>query len=206
MKPERLGLAAVAASLLAVVAMSASAEPVLRSVEDPMPAGLEVSASALVWEGNVLSSMHLVIGNDSTNVLTIDLARSSFVPPDGEPHPLTTYVSADFAATLLPGEGTSDEIDLLEAFEIGDQLKLYLVWTLGADVDSAVWVWGVAAPVAEPAPQKTSAAPAKTAQAPTANPPQPAADGGAVSDFLIGLAVVAVGLVVLGVLVWILWA
>jgi hypothetical protein len=152
--------------------------------------------------------MRLFVGNDSTNVLTIDAARSSFIPPAGEPLPLSAIVGREFAITLLPGENTSDTIDVLVTLQSGDQLKIALVWTLGAVVGSGTWVWETADAAADVPAQQLAVEPGRTSQ-PTAAPAAaspPAAAENAGSDFLVGVVGLALGVALLGLLVWGLWS
>jgi hypothetical protein len=205
--PRRL---AIAAGIFSVVLLSqvATAELVVRLVEDPKPAGLYVSVDNFTFEGNVLATMRLTVGNDSTNLLTIDAGRSSFITPAGEALPLSVIVGSDFATTLLPGEDTSDTIDVLATLQSGDQLKVALVWTLGALVGSATWVWETADAAAETPAQQLTVAPGRASQ-PTAAPAaasQPAAAEDAGGDFLVGVVGLALGLALLGLLVWGLWS
>jgi hypothetical protein len=205
--PRRL---AIAAGIFSVVLLSqvATAELVVRLVEDPKPTGLYVSADNFTFEGNVLTTMRLTVGNDSTNLLTIDATRSSFTTPVGEAVPLSVIVGRDFATTLLPGENTSDAIDVLATLQSGDQLKVALVWTLGALVGSATWVWETSDAAAETPAQQLTVAPGGDSQ-PTATPAaasQPATAEDAGGDFLVGVVGLALGLALLGLLVWGLWS
>jgi hypothetical protein len=204
MNSSHLRRLATATAVLSVVLFAAmvNAAPVVRLVGDPKLAGLHVAASDLIWEGNVLTSMRLAVANDSTNVLTIDPARSFIVSTDGEPQPLAALVRADFAKPLLPGEETSDEIDLLDAFQHGDRFKVSLVWTLGAIVDAAVWVWEVTDVAGEASPQKTPPTPGEISPATASSS---AADGASGNVFL-GVVAIVLGVALVGLLVWGLWS
>ncbi len=202
---------AVALAILVFASLAASADPILRPLEAPTPTGLKVTINDVVWEGTVLASLRLDVTNESTNVLLIDLARSSIAPAGAEVRPLAVFVGPEFVTTLMPTQVASGQIDLLQGFEIGAQLRLYLRWTLGAVVESASWIWEIAESTSvssEPAPAATvtsapplaPAEPAETAAQPAT---QPADDSQA--NFFIGLAALVVVAAALGLLAWWLW-
>jgi hypothetical protein len=191
--------------VVALVAVSLSqlawAELAPRLITDPKPAGLLVSLDTPQSESG---SLQLTVKNHSTVLLIVDGTRSSFTTPDGQLHQLSAGISGDFTAPLLPGGAVSGVLSGLGALQAGNQLKVRLVWTLGAVVGSATWVWEM-----EGAPATTPETPSQAASPPTqgnAEVSQPATTGSAGSDYLIGLTAIVAGLVLLVVLGWGLWS
>ncbi len=190
-----------------------AAEWTARLTADPKPVGPDIAVSGFVFEGASLATTDLVVRNASTNLLTMDLARSTVLVGAGDARPLGTLLGSGFVAALLPGAQTSDTLDILAPVELGDQLTLHLVWTLGAIVNSATWVWEIvdpSAPAAPVTPQPTPPGATKPAQpVPTqpapAEPGSPATDD-AGSDVFLGLLGLLAGLALVGLIAWGIWA
>jgi hypothetical protein len=162
-----------------------------------------------LFEGASLATARLAVRNLSNNLLTIDGARSFLIAGAGEVRSLATLVGGDFSMALLPGKGTADTMDVLAPLAAGDQLKLHLVWTLGAIVSSATWVWDIldsSAIEAAPAARTPPTAPAAAAPAAHLSASTAAASHDAGDDFIIGLIGVALVLAVLGLVVWGFWS
>jgi hypothetical protein len=201
-----LGLVILAALFLP---QSATAELTARLMTDPKPVGPDVRVDGFLFEGGSLATARLALKNASTNLLTIDGARSTLAAAGGEARPLGTLLGTEFVTSLLPGAQTSDTLDILAPVQAGDRLTLHLVWTLGAIVSSATWVWEIAdtsASAAPVAPQATPAEPARSSQpaAPTTAPVTAADNGG--SDTLLGLIGLMAGLALIGLVAWGIWA
>lgn len=205
-----LGAAACLAGLVTLfLPQFAAAELVARLVTDPRPTGPAVTMSDFVFEGSSLATARFAVKNASTNLLSIDSARSSLTVSDGEARPLGALLGTEFVRSLLPGVQTSDTLDILTPVQVGDQMKLHLVWTLGAIVDSATWVWQIADPSAPPAPVAPPAAPPTTVKP---APPAPApttpttTEAPVAADSLLGLIALVAGLAIVGLLAWGIWA
>ena len=197
-RPLALGLVVLLTLLLSQVVL---AELAPRAVADPKPAGLVVSLDSVAPDAG---TAQLTVKNHSTVLLAVDGTRSSFITPDGQIHQLSSSLSKDFTAPLLPGESASGTLGNLGALQNGSQLKVRLVWTLGAVVGSATWVWQmedastadlVETPAPTPAPVPTPAGTSQSSSTESAN-----------SDYVIGLIAVVAGLVVLALLGWGLWS
>lgn len=195
-----------------------AAEWAARLIADPRPVGPDVALSSFVFEGSSLATADLAVRNASTNLLTIDGARSTVIVGAGDARPLGALLGSGFVTALLPGAQTSDTLDILAPVELGAQLKLHLVWTLGAIVNSATWVWEIVDPSAPAAPVTPQPAPAKPVPAepvPTqpapAEPGSPAPDAApatdnAGSDVLLGLLGLLAGLALVGLIALGIWA
>ena len=200
-RPLALGVVAL---LLVLFSQVALAELTPRAVVDPKPAGLVVSLGSVAPDAG---TAELTVQNHSTVLLTVDGTRSSFITPDGQIHQLSSGISSDFTTPLLPEGSASGTLGNLGALQSGSRLEVRLVWTLGAVVGSATWVWQMED--ASAAPQTSSATSTPTTLAPATaqtgtSPSGPAA--GADSDYVIGLVAVVAGLVVLALLGWGLWS
>jgi hypothetical protein len=206
--------------LLGLVLLAVSWAPVAQAAEwtarltaDPKPVGPDIAVSGFVFEGASLATADLVVRNTSTNLLTIDVARSTVIVGAGDARPLGTLLGSGFVAALLPGAQTSDTLDILAPVELGDQLTLHLVWTLGAIVNSATWVWEIVDPAAPAAPvtpqpppsRPVPAKPVPTQPAPAAPDATPATDS-AGSGVLLGLLGLLAGLALVGLIAWGIWA
>lgn len=189
-----------------VVAPMSYGERTARLIENPTRTGVSVTADTDLLDGSVVASVHLTVRNTSTNVLRIDLARSSFRSPDGSVYPLSAVVGGDFSVAMLPGESVTGTIAALDPAAVGDRWAVVLVWVLGANVDTATWVWEMADVVIA-----TSSAPATTVEDPAA---EPAADSPTATatpvdtsraDLWIGILALVVGLSLLALLAWGVW-
>lgn len=186
-----------------------AAEWTARLIADPKPVGPDIAVSGFVFEGASLATAGLAVRNASTNLLTIDGARSTVIVGAGDARLLGTLLGSGFVTTLLPGAQTSDTIDILAPVELGDQLKLHLVWTLGAIVNSATWVWEIVDPSALAAPVTPQPAPPGATK--PAQPGSPAPDAtptptDAGSDVLLGLLGLLAGLALVGLIALGIWA
>ncbi len=196
-----------------VVSVPAVGQLSARLVEGPQPVGVSVRIDEFAFEGNALTSLRLTVANESANLLTIDTARSSFVSPDGEVRPLMAFLGSDFRAILLPGESTSGVLDALGVVQVGDEFRLGIVWTLGALVEAGAWTWRIVdASVPQVAALPDSAAGAETPSGADATAGSDAPDAGVSADvdgngdYVLGLAGLALGLVLVALLGWGLWS
>jgi hypothetical protein len=189
---------AVALALSSVLLLSelVIGELTARLVVDPKPAGLHVNADYVTFDGSVLGTIDLTVENASTNLLTIDATRSTFTTPDGEARQLSTVVGSDFTMALLPGESASGAISAHVAVQSGDQLKLSLVWTLGAVVGTATWTWEIAD--AAPTGPQPNAVPAASSE--------PTVSEGAGGVNVVGVIGLALGVLLVALLGWGLWS
>ncbi len=214
MKPmpfHRLALCAVCLGFAFLLSLGAAAEPVIRPVDVPTPTGVALTADAFAWEGGALTSFTLSIANESTNLVTLDTARSTFTAPGAEPRALASVGAAGFAATIFPGQTLSGTVDVLAPLASGDRFTLTLVWTRGADADSATWRWEVvdltpaAQPATEPVPQPQPQPAVVTVPTTVeASPETPAPTAG--SDFVLGLIGIAAVVALLALVAWALWS
>jgi hypothetical protein len=173
-----------------------------RLVESPESSALYVSLDSVTTDESAVSTISLSVRNDSTNVLALDITRSALLLADGTAYPLAAFAKSDLATALMPGNVASGTLGLSTSLQSGDQLKLFLAWTLGAVVGSGTWTWGIAEAAAA-APQPAAV------RAPTparASATQPTVSESASSDYVIGLVGVALGLVLLALLGWGLWS
>ncbi|MEW5826501.1 MAG: hypothetical protein AB1778_06670 [Candidatus Bipolaricaulota bacterium] len=211
MTRQRFGYTFLAAALLAAgMALTLWAQPAVRLVEEPPQQGIVVLADSFEWEDSALASMRLGILNDTTNVLTIDLARSFLSAKGGEPVPLSLLAASDFSPTLLPSKEGSLTTRVLGSFGPGDRIELSLVWTLGADVDAATWAWEiVAAPDVTPtevSSEQLTAEPLPPAEVqPTPEETELGETDAGPSDVVLGFVGLAVGLALLALVVLALW-
>jgi hypothetical protein len=181
-----------------------------RLVESPQLPAPVVSLDSVTVDENALSTIVLSVRNESTNLLTLDGTRSSFVIPDGTAYPLSAFTQSNLGTAILPGGFASGTIGVLFPLQVGHRLKVSLAWTLGALVGSGTWTWEIAtaaAPSSEPAAAVSTASPTPSTPAPaaTSSAPTTAHEGGG-SDYIIGLAAVALGLVLLALIAWGLWS
>lgn len=202
---------AVCLGMVLVFSLGVAAEFVVRPVEAPTPVGVALTAGAFAWEGSALKSFTLSIANESTNLVTLDVARSTFTAPGAEPRALASVGAAGFSTTIFPGQTLSGAIDVLAPLASGDRFTLTLVWTRGADADSATWRWEVVeptpavSPAIEPTPQpepQPTVLPLPTTT--DAAPDAPAPTEG--SDFTLGLIAIASVVALLALVVWALWS
>ncbi len=199
--PHRL---VIALALVAVLFSSQAlvGEATARLVESPTPSALYVNMDSVTVDGDGLSTIGLSVRNDSTNLLALDVARSSLLFPGGNAYPLSAFAQSGFGATLLPGNSASGTIGVSVPLLAGDRVELFLAWTLGAVVGSGTWTWEIAE-AAAPASGPT-AAPATTPAAISAA--QTAPPEGTGNDYVTGLVGLALGLVLLALLGWGLWS
>jgi len=176
-----------------------------RLVESPQASALHVNLDSVTADESALSTIGLSVRNDSTNLLTLDVARSALLLPDGNAYPLSAFAGGDFGTALLPGGFASGTIGVAAPLQTGSRLELFLAWTLGAVVESGTWMWEVveAAPASGPA-AATTAAPARAPAAAAATQPTAAEDTS--SDYVIGVVGLALGVLLVVLLGWGLWS
>jgi hypothetical protein len=197
---------AIAFGLLAILFSSQAlmGELTTRLVESPELPALYVTVDSVTVDEDAVSTIGLSVRNDSTNLAAIDGARSSLLIPDGRGYPLSAFSGGGFGGTLMPGNSASGMLRVSVRMQVGDQLELFLAWTLGAAAGSGAWTWKVteaAAPDAE-----LTAAPTPAPEPAATSEIQPPAPESTASDYIVGLAGLATGLVLLILLGWGLWS
>jgi hypothetical protein len=184
---------------------AAAGQLTARLVTDPKTVGLHVTIDSVTFSGDSLASIDLILANDSSNLLTLDAARSSFIGPDGDARQLVSVIDSGFAPTLLPGTATACTLRAPVAVQTGDVVKVFLAWTRGAVSESATWVLEIA-DAAPPVPPTTAvhATPAQPATPSSAPAPAPAPQDTS-GDSLLGGVALLLGLALVVLLGWGLW-